>query len=142
MPRHTLEQIHEIAGRFTAAAITAAEWTHHTHLLVGAWHVARFGAEAALARLRDGIRALNAAHGTVDSDTRGYHETITRVYVRLLDGFLRGRPAGEPLDESVAAILAGPLASRDVVLRHYSRDRLFSVAARRGWVEPDLEPLP
>jgi hypothetical protein len=28
------------------------------------------------------------------------------------------------------------------VMRHYSRARLFSVDARRGWVEPDLEPLP
>jgi len=113
--RHTLDQIHEIheiVARFTAAAIPAADWTHQTHLLVGAWHVARFGAEAALARLRDGIRALNAAHGTVDSDTRGYHETITRAYVRLLDDFLSARPPGEPLDESVAAMLAGPLAAR------------------------------
>jgi hypothetical protein len=142
VPRHTLDQIHEIAARFTAAAIPATEWTHHTHLLVGAWHVARFGAETALARLRDGIRALNAAHGTVDSDTRGYHETITRAYVRLLDDFLRGRPPGEPLDASVAAMLAGPLSAREVLLRHYSRPVLFSTAARRGWVEPDLEPLP
>jgi hypothetical protein len=140
--RHTLDQIHEIAARFSAAAIPATEWTHHTHLVVGAWHVARFGAEMALARLRGGIRALNAAHRTVDSDTRGYHETITRAYVRLLDGFLRGRPAGEPLDDSVAAMLTGPLASREVLLRHYSRPVLFSTAARRGWVEPDLEPLP
>jgi len=143
--RHTLDQIHEIheiVARFTAAAIPAADWTHQTHLLVGAWHVARFGAEAALARLRDGIRALNAAHGTVDSDTRGYHETITRTYVRLLDDFLSARPPGEPLDESVAAMLAGPLAAREVLFRHYSRPVLFSTAARRGWVEPDLEPLP
>ncbi|HEY7376107.1 MAG TPA: hypothetical protein VIF57_28355, partial [Polyangia bacterium] len=84
----------------------------------------------------------NGAHGTVNSDTRGYHETITCVYVRLLDAFLRGRPDGEPLDDAVAVLLAGPLAARDVVLRHYSRERLFSVEARRGWVEPDLEPLP
>jgi len=142
MSRHTLAHIDALAARFEAAAIPALEWTHETHLVVGTWHVARFGADAALERLRAGIRALNAAHGTVNSDTRGYHETITRVYVRLLDGFLRARPAGEPLDDAVAALLAGPLAAREAVLRHYSRARLFSVEARRGWVEPDLEPLP
>jgi hypothetical protein len=140
--RRTLTQLDALAARFEVAAIPAVEWTHETHLVVGTWHVARFGAAGALERLRAGIRALNAAHGTVNSDTRGYHETITHVYVRLLDAFLRGRAAGEPLDEAVAALLAGPLAARDVVLRHYSRERLFSVAARRGWVEPDLEPLP
>jgi hypothetical protein len=134
--------IEAIAARFAAAAIPAVEWTHETHLAMGAWHVARFGPDAALERLRAGIRALNAAHGTIDSDTRGYHETITRAYVMLITSFLRGRPDGEALDDSVAALLAGPLAARDVLARHYSRALLFSVSARRGWVEPDLEPLP
>src|SRR5262245_56534600 len=109
---------------------------------MGAWHVARLGAEAALDRLRAGIRRLNAAHGTIDAATRGYPETITRAYVRVIAAFLGGRPPAESLDGSVAALLAGPLAARDLLLRHYSRERLFSVAARRGWVEPDLEPLP
>jgi hypothetical protein len=140
--RRTLTQIDALAARFEAAAIPAVEWTHEMHLIIGSWQVVRFGAAAALERLRAGIRALNTAHGTVNSDTRGYHETITRAYVRLLDGFLRGRPPAEPLDDSVAAMLAGALATREVLLRHYSRAQLFSVAARRGWVEPDLEPLP
>ena len=137
-----LAPIEAIAARFAAAAIPAGEWTHETHLMMGAWHVARFGPDAALERLRAGIRALNAAHGTIDSDTRGYHETITGAYVRLIAGFLRGRPDGETLELSVAALLASPLAARDRLTHHYSRERLFSVGARRGWVEPDLEPLP
>jgi hypothetical protein len=131
-----------LAARFAVAAIPASEWTHQTHLTIGAWHVARFGALAAMDRLRAGIRRLNAAHGTIDSDTRGYHETITRAYVQLLGAFLRTRPDGEALDASIAALLASPLAARDVLTRHYSKTLLFSVDARRVWVEPDLEPLP
>ena len=131
-----------IAARFEAASLTKREWTHEAHLTMGAWHVARFGSAEALARLRAGILALNDAQGTITSDTGGYHETITRAYVRLIAAFLRARPAGEEIDASVAALLASPLAARDVLMRHYSRERLFSVAARRGWVEPDLEPLP
>ena len=138
----TLARIDEIGARFEAATIPAAEWTHETHLVMGTWHVARLGPAEARERLRAGIRRLNAAHGTVDSDTRGYHETITRAYVRLIAHFLGDRPAREPLDASVAALLASPLAARDLLARHYSRPLLFSVAARRGWVEPDLEPLP
>ena len=134
--------IEVLAARFAAAAIPATEWTHHAHLTVGLWHVARFGPDAALDRMRAGIRRLNAAHGTIDSDTRGYHETITRAFLRLLGGFLRARPEGEALDVSVAALLASPLAARDVLTRHYSKTLLFSVVARRAWVEPDLEPLP
>jgi len=134
--------IDALATRFEAAAIPATEWTHHAHLTVGTWHVLRYGPDAALDHMRAGIRRLNAAHGTIDSDTRGYHETITRAYVRLLAAFLAARPAGEPLAATIAALLAGPLAARDVLMRHYSRERLLSVAARRGWLEPDLAPLP
>ena len=142
MSDSNLAGLDDLAARFAAAAIPATEWTHQTHLTIGAWHVARFGADAGLDRLRAGIRRLNAAHGTIDSDTRGYHETITRAYVRLLAAFLRARPLGEVVSASVAALLASPLAARDVLARHYSKALLFSVEARRGWVEPDLEPLP
>jgi hypothetical protein len=134
--------IEALATQFAAAAIPATAWTHHAHLTVATWHVARYGSDAALDRLRAGIRRLNAAHGTIDSDTRGYHETITCAFVRLLAAFLAARPPGEPLAATLAALLADPLAARDVLLRHYSRERLLSVAARRGWIEPDLAPLP
>jgi hypothetical protein len=138
----SLDQLQVLAARFAAAAIPATEWTHQMHLVMGAWHVARFGPDEALERLRAGIRALNAAHGTVNSDTRGYHETITCAYVRLIAAFMSARPPAEALDACVAALLASPLAARDALTRHYSRALLFSPAARRGWVEPDLEPLP
>ena len=85
-------RIDEIAARFEAAAIAKTEWTHEAHLIMGAWHVARFGPAQALERLRARIRALNDAHGTVNSDTGGYHETITRAYVRLIAAFLSARP--------------------------------------------------
>jgi hypothetical protein len=141
-PPSAVDSIAAVAARFEAAAIAKIEWTHETHLAMGAWHIARFGPARALERLRAGIRALNDAHGTINSDTGGYHETITRAYVRLIAAFLQARPAGEEIDASVAALLASPLAARDALLRHYSKPLLFSVAARRGWVEPDLAALP
>lgn len=137
----TNADIDALAARFAVAAIPAAEWTHHVHLIVGIWNVARYGPDAALDRMRAGIRRLNAAHGTIGSDTRGYHETITCAFVRLLAAFLATRPPTEPLEATVAALLAGPLAARDVLMRHYSRECLLSIAARRTWIEPDLMPL-
>jgi hypothetical protein len=56
----------------------------------------------------------------------------------------RGPPprAGEDLVSLVNALLASEVGSRDWPLRFYSASRLFSVRARRGFVEPDLAPLP
>ena len=103
----SLADIEALAARFEAAAIPSTEWKHETHLIMGAWHVARHGAESALERLRAGIRRLNAAHGTVDSDTRGYHETITRAYVRVIAAFLRVRAPDEALDAQRRRVARG-----------------------------------
>jgi len=138
----TEPQIAELAARFEAASIPRAEWTHEAHLVVGAWHVHRFGADGALARLRAGIRRLNEANGVANTATDGYHETITAAYVRLLARALVDLGADAPLAERVAALLASPLGGKAALARHYSREVLMSPRARAEWVPPDREPLP
>jgi hypothetical protein len=39
-------------------------------------------------------------------------------------------------------LLLSPMGRRDWPLRFYSRVRLFSVEARRAFVEPDIAALP
>lgn len=138
---YVLDRVDDLTARFRAALVPHAEWTHRAHLTVGAWHVHHHGADEALALLRAGIRALNDAHGTPNSPTRGYHETITRAYVALLAEALAAFPAATPLADRVERILASPLAERDVLFRFWSRDLLMAPAARAAWIEPDLAPL-
>jgi adenylate kinase family enzyme len=133
-------QVDDFAARFQACEIPESAWTHAAHLVVGLWHVHRYGAEEALMRLRAGIRRLNESHGGVNSETRGYHETITVAYVRLLAQFLEAGPVVS-LPDRVATLLDSPLAAKRVLLSFYSADRLMSITARTRWVEPDLAPL-
>jgi hypothetical protein len=107
---------------------------------VGTWHVVTLGAEQALVALRGGITALNDTHGTVNDDRGGYHETITRAYVRLIADFVSRRPK-RAAAELVHELLASPLAEPRALLRFYSQSRLMSVEARRGWLEPDKGPI-
>jgi hypothetical protein len=104
------------------------------------WHVSRYEPEAALARLRTGIRRLNDSNGVANSTTSGYHETVTRAYAQLLAAFA-DRHADVSVAERVALLLAGELADRALLLKFYSRARLESVEARLAWVEPDLAAL-
>lgn len=138
----TAADLDDLVTRFRAQSLTHAEWTHAAHLAVGTWHVLMYGADEALERMRDGILELNAAHGTPNTDTRGYHETITRGYIRLIADFVASRPPGEDSARTVTALLDSSIARRGALLRFYSQEQLMSVAARRGWVEPDLHPLP
>ena len=118
----------------------ASEFTHAAHLVVGLWHAASFAAANALTRMREGILRLNAAHGTPNTETRGYHETITRAYLVLLAQFAR---ANADLNGATLAqvLLSSPLAHREALFNYYSKDLLMSVEARRDWVEPDLRTL-
>jgi hypothetical protein len=78
----------------------------------------------------------------VNSDSEGYHETITRMFLHGVRLFLEEADPAEPLHELVNELLLSPMGGRDWPLRFYSRDLLFSVEARRHFVEPDLGTLP
>jgi len=124
-----------LVAAFLARTLPKPEWTHVAHLRVGLWHVRRFGEIGALTALRERIPAYNEAVGTANTDSSGYHETLTVFYVRLIADFLeRVGAAADGADEDCGA--------RKLPLEYYSRDRLFSVEARRGWVTPDLKLLP
>ena len=84
---------------------------------------------------------MNDSHGTVNSATSGYHETVTHAYVRLIAG-LFADCSGQPLPERISTLVNGPLGERDALLRFYSRETLMSPQARAEWVEPDVRPLP
>jgi hypothetical protein len=133
-------RLDELVTAFTACTLPRAAWTHTAHLSVGAWAVERHGARAALDLLRAGITRLNEHHGTANTPTGGYHETITAAYVTLIAAFLRTCPE-TTLEARAHALLASPLAARSALLRHWSKELLFSPRARAEWVPPDLEPL-
>jgi hypothetical protein len=91
--------------------------------------------------LRSGIRRLNDHHGTLNSPTSGYHETITAAYVRLIEAFLFAFYTEVSLEHRVEALVGSSLGERSVLFRYWSRDLLMSARARTEWVPPDLGPL-
>jgi hypothetical protein len=131
----------DLVSKFIACRLPREEWTHLAHLRVGAWHVYHEGRDAALALLRARIRGLNAHHGTPNSGTSGYHETITVAYVHLIDELLAEFPEATPLPTRVDVLASGPLADKDLLLGFWSRALLFSERARSVWVPPDRAPL-
>jgi adenylate kinase family enzyme len=130
-----------LGARFEACEIPAHEWTHAAHLVVGLWHVHRYGADEALMRLRSGIRRLNESHGGVNSATNGYHETITAAYVQLLAEYLDSTPTDLSLSMRAIGLLGSPLVAKDVLVTFYSLERLMSTEARAGWIDPDRGPV-
>jgi hypothetical protein len=117
-----------------------AEWTHAAHFAAAFWLLRRSGMNA----LRDMpalIRAYNEATGVANTDTGGYHETITIASIRVATAWLE-HPHDRRLHESLNALLASEYGRSDWLLAYWSKPLLFSVEARRRWVAPDIKPLP
>jgi hypothetical protein len=118
------------------------EWTHEAHLAACLWLLTErrdIDVDADIARI---ISSYNESVGGVNDDTQGYHDTITRAYVAGVRVFLRDRQGREGLAERVNGLLQSAAGRRDWPLAFYSRELLFSVAARRAFVAPDRAPLP
>lgn len=121
------------AESLLAGTIPREAWTHGAHVVACVGLVRAFGAREALHACRSAIPRLNAGHGVVNDDTSGYHETITVFFVAAIaDSLARGVGAAELVTR----------LGRDAPLAHWTAERLMSVEARRGWVEPDLAVLP
>ncbi|MCQ4159985.1 hypothetical protein NON00_08580 [Roseomonas sp. GC11] len=131
-----------LGERFLARSLPKPEWTHAAHLAVAAWLLLRRPEIDAAREMPGLIRAYNEATGVPNSDTRGYHETLTLAWLRGVGAFLEAMPPGLAAHAAVNALLASPLAEKRSPLAYWSEGLLFSPAARRGWVVPDLAPLP
>lgn len=133
--------IRDIGERMLARTLPKAEWTHEAHLSTCAWLILERPDIVPERDLPDLIRRYNESVGGVNSDSEGYHETITQVMIRAVRAALT-RSEGRGLAGRVNALLLADEGRRDWPLRFYSRERLFSVEARRRWIDPDLLNLP
>ena len=135
-------EIVRIGEGLLTRTLPRADWTHEAHLAATSWLVLRRPDIDLDAELGGIIRRYNESVGGVNSDSEGYHETITRAFLHGVRLFLSEADEAEPLHELVNALLLSPMGERDWPLRFWSRDRLMSVEARRKLVAPDVTALP
>ena len=79
-----------------ARSLPRVEWTHEAHLATTAYLLLRRPKIDLDAELPDLIRRYNESVGGVNSDSEGYHETITRAFLHGVRLFLSGVDWGEP----------------------------------------------
>jgi hypothetical protein len=124
-----------------ARTLPRDEWTHEAHLAATIYLLTRRPDIDLDVELPGIIRRYNESVGGVNSDTEGYHETITRCFLHGVRVFLKEADLSVPLYALANELLLSPMGRRDWPLRFYSRERLFSVEARRAYVEADLAAI-
>jgi len=139
---HSDAEIEHIGEDLPGRTLPRAEWTHEAHLAATTYLLLKRPDVDIDKELPGIIRRYNESVGGVNSDTEGYHETITRASLHGVRLFLSETDPKEPLHELVNELLLSPMGRRDWPLRFYSPARLFSVEARRAFVPPDVAAFP
>ncbi|MFM5953345.1 MAG: hypothetical protein ACKOPE_03465 [Novosphingobium sp.] len=121
-------------------SLPRTDWTHEAHLAACTWLLLERPEILPERDLPVIIQTYNVAVGGVNDDTQGYHETLTQLYIRGARRFLADRAEGG-LADTVNALLGSEMGPRSWPLSFYSRDRLFSVEARRAWIAPDIAAI-
>ena len=142
--RHFLsdEAVAHIGEGLLTRTLSREEWTHEAHLAATTYLVLKRPEIDLDVELRGIISRYNESVGGVNSDSEGYHDTITRAYLRGIRLFLEEADMTRPIHDLVNELLMSPMGRRDWPLRFWSKELLMSVEARRGWVEPDFRVMP
>ena len=136
----TEAEIDAFVAAFESGTLPKARWTHGAHLLTGAWYVHELGEAAATDKMRLCVRRYNEAVGGKNTETSGYHETITVLWIKLLGALLRD---SQPIGRTQFALLAVERfeSDRGILQRYYDFDLVNSAEARKQWVPPTLASL-
>ncbi|MBI5914392.1 MAG: hypothetical protein HY842_03380 [Bacteroidetes bacterium] len=127
---------------FTDCTLPKAEWTHEAHLITGLYLLARYG-ENALPEMRLRLLRYNESVGGVNDDQNGYHETMTVFWLWALREMFADENGKAHWDQETLddLVFEESLADRNIWTDYYSKERMMSVEARRGYVGPDLQPM-
>ncbi len=122
---------------FEAGAFAPADFSHRAHVRLAYAYLAESDVNLALDRMRAALVCFLSHHGIPATK---YHETLTRAWILAVHHFMHRSPEAASADDFIDG--NPQLLDSRIMLTHYSAGLLFSEAARAGFVEPDLDPIP
>ncbi len=133
----SIEQAENLVQKFESGTLPKSEWTHEAHLIVGLKMVLTYEQQA-LPEMKKRIIRFNESVGTINSESSGYHETLTVFWLWAIWQFCEDYTI---LDFDVDAIdellFYEPLARRNLVEDYYSEAILLLPEARRRYIRSD-----
>src|SRR5882757_5313059 len=114
------EEIAAIGHGLLSRSLPKPQWTHAAHFAAALWLIARRPDLDASRDMPGFIRAYNEATGVANTDTEGYHETITQASLRAARSFLSQDPQ-RSLFATCNALMASSLGKSDWLLQYWTR---------------------
>jgi hypothetical protein len=127
----------EFRQRFAAGKVPPQDFSHKAHLRLAYVHLVANGPDRAVATFRSDLQRFLRIHKI---DPAKFHETLTQSWLRAVWHFMQR--AGDTSGGDDFLKRSTPLHDPKAMLTHYSKNVLFSMEARRQFIEPDLDPIP
>jgi len=121
---------------FEDLSFPVGQFHHREHIRVAWLYLKSSDATRAAELMAAGIVRFANHHGAAQK----YHHTQTLAWIRLVATALVETPEG--YDFTMFLAEHPELGNKDLLKKYYSTELLQTTAAREGWVEPDLQPLP
>ena len=123
--------------QFEDATLPAAGFNHRAHLRVAYTYLCTASTAAATRQMKAGLRHFLDQHGV---DPAKFHETMTCAWVLAVRHFMACAGPAASFNDFIAD---NPrLLQASIMNTHYTKECLFSAAAARAFIEPDLTPIP
>ena len=126
---------------FENAAIPFSDWTHTAHIAMACCYILKLPHPDLLPVVRERIKSYNLRGGGQNTESSGYHESITVLWLWVLKEFVENRHAGAQRLTLVQAAIE-LYSGNSLYPEYYSYEVTKSVHARRHWMEPDRKSLP
>lgn len=138
MKYETESEILDVVRGFENGTISREKWKHAEHLTVAFYYIKNSNSLIeATDKMRSGIFNLLKSFGVDLEKEMPYHETLTGFWMKCADDLIKTQNGYSIVD--AANLVVENLGDKDLPLKFYSREFLFSDAARKDFVEPDLE---
>lgn len=124
-------------AEFKACTYPPAEFDHRAHIRLAYACLCEQDTDTAYESVRTALLSFLDHHGVEISK---YHDTLTRAWIMAVRHFMELTPVSTSADEFIR--MNPRMLDARIMMTHYSAELLFSDAARRKFVEPDLDPIP
>ena len=126
----------QLLSAFESQSISNEDWSHEYHIRVATIYLSQHSFDNALDKVKSGIKKLNAENQVPESQFRGFHETLTVGWLKLVEARLKNSKVTSSLEliDQNTELLNPRLLSE-----YYSSGSLMSLEAKTRFIQPDLK---
>nr|WP_299067774.1 hypothetical protein [uncultured Allomuricauda sp.] len=126
----------EFKELFKTTALSPQLFTHEAHLRLAWIHINLYEEEVAIEKICKQIKDFDEIHGTGDK----FHHTITVSSIKIMRHFIL-KSKSNRFEDFLLEFPRLLTSFKELLLKHYSADLIFSKKAKTGFVPPDLLPF-